>query len=96
MAHALPPLSRVQSRSVNVQNSTALNFQNAGERAKEGRFSGTVSSNKPKDFPAKQVEANLMDARPRSSAKSMLRVRHQMTVRHAFEPQQQVHVHASS
>ena len=96
MAHALPPLSRVQSRSVNVQNSTALNFQNAGERAKECRLSGTVSSNKPNDFPAKEVEANLMDARPRSSAKSMLRVRDQMAVRHAFEPQQQVHVHASS
>jgi len=96
VTNALSPLRRVHGRSVNVQNSTVLNFQNAGERAKEGRLSGTVSSNKPNDFPAKEVEANLMDARPRSSAKSMLRVRDQMAVRHAFEPQQQVHVHASS
>jgi hypothetical protein len=37
-----------------------------------------------------------VDTRPRSSPKSMLRIRDQMAVRHAFEPQQQVHVHAST
>jgi hypothetical protein len=37
-----------------------------------------------------------MDTRPRSPAKTMVRVWDQMAVRHALEPQQQVHVHTSS